>query len=344
MHWLRWIPVAAVVVWAAWALLNNLGQGPLQQYDEGTYAQVVQESFDRGDFLTFNLGGKVWFEKPPLYFWLAGAATAATGDPILGIRLPAAVAGILLVMAVMLLVYQVSRNPLVAAGAGALLLATQPFIQGAREARFDLLLALFIVLALYCAYRALFDLHSRTWWWAGWGIAVGLAVLSKSVLAVFAVIAGALLVLYLRDHAWLHDKKFWWGVILGAVIVLPWHVYETALYGMQFWESYLGVHVLERYDTNLFGDPALQTNYTVHLFVFAPLITGLTLTAAMLIPLWWRSAPKEYQALVLSLAGTIVFMLLVFYTAQTRAFSYLLPVYPLAAALVALSFPRVANK
>jgi 4-amino-4-deoxy-L-arabinose transferase-like glycosyltransferase len=322
----------AVMVWAAWALLGNLGQGPLQLYDEGTYAQVVQESFDRGDFLTFSLGDNAWFEKPPLYFWLAGIATALTHDPILGIRLPAALAGVLLVAAVMLLVYEASRNSTVAAGAGALLLLTQPFIQGAREARLDILLALCIVLAVYCVYRR---------WYMWFGVAVGLAVLSKSILAAFAVIAGVLLVTYVRDSSWLYHKRFWWGVIVGAVIVLPWHVYESALYGQTFWHHYLGVHVLERYETNLFGDPALQTNYTLHLLAFAPLITGLVLAAVALLPLWWRREDKEYRGLVLSLVGTMMVMLLVFYTAQTRAFSYLLPVYPLAAAFVALSFAKL---
>lgn len=330
----KWIPVALVLAWAAWALLGNLGATPLQQHDEGTYAQVVGESLERGDFFTFSLDGVAWFEKPPLYFWLAGAATALTGDPVLGIRLPAAVAGVLLVAAVMLLVYRVSHNPYTAAAAGALLVATQPFVQGAREARLDVLIALSIILALYCVLRR---------WWVWFGVAVALAVLSKSVIAVFAIGAGVLVFAYTRDLSWLYNKKFWWGMILATAIVLPWHVYETALYGAQFWDSYLGVHVLERYETNLFGDPLLQTDYTAHLLAFAPLITAFALGALALAVLWWRKASNEYRAVVLACAGTAALMLVLFYTAQTRAFSYLLPVYPLVTAFIALSFARVVE-
>ncbi len=326
--------MGVALVWAAWALLGNLGAAPLQQYDEGTYAQVVHESFERGDFFTFSFNQIAWFEKPPLYFWLAGLATALTGDPVLGIRLPAALAGVFLIALVVLLVYEVSKSATAAAGAGALLVVTEPFVQGAREARLDVLVALFIVWALYCAWRR---------WYTWFGVAVALAVLSKSVIGIFAVVAAALLVGYLRDAQWLYNKKFWWGAIIGAAVVLPWHVYESALYGGQFWHDYLGVHVFERYETNLFGDPMLQTDYTAHLLAFAPLVTAFTAGALVLSGLWWRRASKEYRTVALACAGTAALMLLLFYTAQTRAFSYLLPVYPLASAFVALSFAKVVQ-
>lgn len=321
--------VAAVILWAGYAMLNNLGSAPLQMYDEGTYAQVVSESLDRGDFMTFTLGYREWFEKPPLYFWFAGATTALTHDAALGIRLPAALAGILVVAMTMLLVYQASRNLWFAAASGTLLLLTPPFIQGAREARLDLLVALFILCATYAAWRR---------WYIWFGVAVALAFLSKSIIAVFAVVPLLVAAAYWRNISCIYDKKFWLGVVVALAIVLPWHVYEFALYGNEFLRNYVGVHLLERYETNLFGDPRLQTNYTAHLFWFAPLLTGLSLISTVITAMLWRRLRTEERAALAGLFLTGVVMLAVFYTAQTRAFSYLLPLYPFAAAFVALSF------
>ena len=43
----------------------------LIDYDEATYAKVVVDTIKSGDVSTFTLSGHLWFEKPPLYLWLA---------------------------------------------------------------------------------------------------------------------------------------------------------------------------------------------------------------------------------------------------------------------------------
>src|SRR3989344_6432008 len=123
---------------AAWLMLHNLQIGPPQLYDEGTYAQVTQESFNDGNIFDLRFQDKSWFEKPPVYFWLAKAATSLTGDPILGIRIPSALFGIVVVVMTMLLAYAFTKKSLVGAIAGAILILTPPFIDGAREARLDI--------------------------------------------------------------------------------------------------------------------------------------------------------------------------------------------------------------
>ena len=312
-----------MLVAATLMMLWNLGYEPLALYDEQTYTHVLGQSFERGDFLTFSTGDKFWFEKPPLYFWLAGVAQVIFGEGAFALRLPSALAGVGVVALTMLLAYVMTHSLWAAALAGALLLVTPPFVVGARTALMDQLVSFFISFAAYAAWQ-------RTQWL--YGMALGLAVLSKSIIGVFALVP----LLALRQY-------FWWGFVLAALIAAPWHVYEWLQHGNVFWQEYLGTHVLERYETNLFGDPALQTDYVSHLFWFVKVLTGLFLVSLVGLLVYGRLLTRtQWRALGLSL-GMVAAMLVLFFTAQTRAFTYLLPLYPWAALSVALSFYWLAH-
>jgi 4-amino-4-deoxy-L-arabinose transferase-like glycosyltransferase len=65
--WLLWVALAAV--WFATLQLR-----PLLDPDEGRYAEIPREMLASGDWVTPRLDGLKYFEKPPLQYW----ATAAT--------------------------------------------------------------------------------------------------------------------------------------------------------------------------------------------------------------------------------------------------------------------------
>ncbi len=304
---------------ALFLLFNNLGVAPLELYDEGTYAQVVAESIARGDFLTFTYQDQLFFDKPPLYFWLAGIATMLTNDPVLGIRLPAALAGVGVVVMVMVLAYYWSRNYFTAALAGGLLIAIPPFIVAAREARLDVLITLFILLALYAV------LTKR---WFMWGAMAALAIMAKSAISIFAVLPA---LLYIRKRC------FWQGALVTLSLIAPWHLYEWVRHGNDFWWSYLGYHVLERYATNVFYNPNLQTDYWARLNEQAPQVLGLCILMTVVAFALWREFNKEERYALLLPFVLGVCMIALFFSAQTRALSYLVPLYPMVALFIALS-------
>ncbi|HEV7448912.1 MAG TPA: glycosyltransferase family 39 protein [Candidatus Paceibacterota bacterium] len=318
-----------VLAWTAWATLHDLGQTPLQLYDEGTYAQVTGESLARGNFLDFTLGGLPWLEKPPLYFWLAGITTYVTHDQALGIRLPAALFAIAVVFMTMLLAYNATKNYFVAALAGLLLVATGPFMQGAREARFDILIAFFTLLA----YWAVFN---KKYIW--FGVAVALAVLTKSVIAIFAAAALPIVSLWLWDFVWFKDRRFWLGIGLAVVIVAPWHIYEWWQYSGEFWRQYVGYHVLARFESNLFIKSELQTDYMGRLFDYAKPLLGALFLSFVSVPLFIRDINMQSRTQLLAGLSLLALMVVVFFSAQTRALSYLIPLYPFAALFVSLTF------
>ena len=48
----------------------RLGSYPLANPDEGRYAEVPREMVERGDYVIPRLNGVLYFEKPPMLYWL----------------------------------------------------------------------------------------------------------------------------------------------------------------------------------------------------------------------------------------------------------------------------------
>src|SRR5262245_35923212 len=78
-------------------LLFRLGAPPLVGPDEPRYARVAVEMQRAGAWVVPTLQGRPWMEKPPLYYWLAGAAFARLGENETAARLPSVAAALLLV-------------------------------------------------------------------------------------------------------------------------------------------------------------------------------------------------------------------------------------------------------
>src|SRR5512140_845979 len=70
--------------------------------DEPRYAQVAREMLNRHDWITPTLAGKVWLEKPVLYYWETMLAYRLFGVSDWAARLSSAVNATLMVVAVYL--------------------------------------------------------------------------------------------------------------------------------------------------------------------------------------------------------------------------------------------------
>ena len=77
-------------------LVLRLGAVPLLGPDEPRYARVAVEMQRNGEWVTPTLQGEPWLEKPPLYYWLAGAAFHVLGETEAAARAPSVLALLLL--------------------------------------------------------------------------------------------------------------------------------------------------------------------------------------------------------------------------------------------------------
>ena len=135
-------------------------------------------------FVSFDPGGLVTVDKPPLALWVQVASAKVFGFSPLSLLLPEAIAGVLAVA--LLYVVLARRLGAAAAFAGSLALAVFPsFVAVSRDNGVDPVLILLLLLACSLALRA-----SETGRWrtlVGCGVVVGLAFNTKTLAAYLVV-------------------------------------------------------------------------------------------------------------------------------------------------------------
>lgn len=235
-------------------LLYRIGDVPLLGPDEPRYARVAVEMSRARELVTPTLQGEPWLEKPPLYYWLAGAAFRVLGETETAARLPSVAASLLFVASVALVAARLyGRAAGLHAGfvAGTCVLA---FVYG-RAAAMDMLLAATVTVATgLLGLRALGRAGSIALP-AAYAF-MGLATLAKGPLGVLLpglVIAGYLV----TSRQW----SLWRALVSPASVIAfllvagPWHAAIYAAHGHRFVEQFLLNHNLSRFTSTVHNHP-----------------------------------------------------------------------------------------
>jgi 4-amino-4-deoxy-L-arabinose transferase-like glycosyltransferase len=180
------LALAGVLALSAVLNTHRLAQNGYANIFYSAGVKSMLRSLHNFAFASFDPGGLVTVDKPPLALWAQVASAKVFGFSPLSLLLPEAIMGIL---AVALLYLLVSRPFGSAAGlAAALTLAVFPsFVGVARDNGVDPLLILLMLLACGAALRAIETGRWRTIVWCG--VLVGLAFNTKT-LAAYLVIPG----------------------------------------------------------------------------------------------------------------------------------------------------------
>ena len=80
---LLWLGAAALLLFA-----TGIGLRDPWPADEPRFAVLARDMFHSGDWLFPRVGGDLYQDKPPLYFWLLTAAYAVTGSVRASFLLP----------------------------------------------------------------------------------------------------------------------------------------------------------------------------------------------------------------------------------------------------------------
>jgi 4-amino-4-deoxy-L-arabinose transferase-like glycosyltransferase len=180
--------IGLLVVLALSAVLNTyrLAQNGWANIFYSAGDQSMLRSLHNFLFVSFDPGGLVTVDKPPLALWLQTASAKLFGFTPLSLLVPEAIAGVLAVG--FLYVILARRLGALAAFAGALAMAVFPsFVAVSRENGVDALVILLLVLACGAALRAIETGRWRTLIWCG--VLVGLAFNTKT-LAAYLVVPG----------------------------------------------------------------------------------------------------------------------------------------------------------
>jgi 4-amino-4-deoxy-L-arabinose transferase-like glycosyltransferase len=342
----------------AYCYLYGLGHFPFVGPDEPRYAQVAREMFVRHDLITPTLGGRPWFEKPALLYWLMIASFKTFGVAEWTARLGPAICGLLTVTAVYWLGRRIAvaseteslaglpgdQHPspvgqsqvgiysaLVAASSGGL-------IAFSHAASFDVVITMSVTWALAFFFAAeLSDTdRSRSWLLAAFYSFVGVSLLAKGLVGIvipFGVIA-AYFCLRLRLPERRIIISLLWGMPLALAVSAVWYGPVIARNGWPFIDQFFIQHHFARYLSNKYHHPQPLYFYLPVILLFSLpwtpfLIEGLLEVCKVR---HWRQTEVAARSRVFFFAWLIV-PLIFFSLAGSKLPGYVLPSLPAAALL-----------
>lgn len=228
-------------------LLFRLGQGPLFDFDEATYAEIAREIGVFHDFVHLHFDFAPWFNKAPLYQWLTYLAYQPLGVNEFAARFVSALAG----AGTLGLTYAIARTWLsrpASVAAALLLLLSNLFVRAARFGTSDMLLTFWIWAAFYCYLRS----RAGPRWWYAVGLCCGLAFMTKDIASLVAPAAIAVAALVeLRGE--MRRREPWLALLLAVAIAAPWHVAMYAWQGQAFVQQFIDYMVVARAQAQIEG-------------------------------------------------------------------------------------------
>ena len=332
--WLFWIGAGGVFVLMAFNALWGLSNTFVRDLDEARYGVAASEMLHSHSLLITTYAGatEFWNLKPPLGYWLLEVSYLAVGETPLGLRLPAALCGLLTVVLTLLVGRRLGgwRVGLLAG----LMLATSTGVlahHGARSGELDSQLTFLLLLWLMLALRLPESRAARL----AAGLVLALAFLLKS----FAILpfVGAVGLYYL----WVDGARSWrlW-VLPTSIVLLVTVVWAAARTGSEGSDLFVQRMFLE--DLLLRSSTVIDTGAEGHVWDYpGALIDRLAPWPLLAIGGWalrrWVPAPtlpdREHALLwTYALVPLVLFSL-----ARTHHGHYILPTYPAWAILAAAS-------
>ncbi|WP_019141775.1 ArnT family glycosyltransferase [Noviherbaspirillum massiliense] len=322
------LPHALVTVFVAnFCFLYGLGGRPLFDTNEGLYAEVAREMLETGNYLVPHLLGVPYLEKPPLLYWLMAASFRVLGRSEASARLACALPMLCLTMG--LLVFLARHGRPRAGWLAALILSTMlPVALLSHSILFDPLLTALLSGSLLAFLHACLT-GSRNWVRTGM-VLLAFATLGKGLVAVIlATGIGGLFILFMRERRFIRMLTDPAGLLLFALVAVPWHVAASLQQQGFAWFYLINEHILRflglREPHDYHSGPAYY--YILRLLV-------MLLPWAPLLALFFRrngAAESSADTLRNFCKAWILFPLLFFSASQAKAHYYLIVVAPAVA-------------
>lgn len=230
-------------------VLLRLGSTGFWDPDEGRYAGIPGAMLASHDWLTPRLNGTLYFEKPPLVYWLTAASFSVLGPSEWSGRLVSVAAGAAGVW--MTLRFATAAAGPVAGWLAALILGTcAVWAVMSRLLIIDTLFSALVAATMFAWYLGYIDPRVRARRWFAAFVALALAVLAKGPVALVlcGIPVAAHLILARRHRILRALVLFAPGWLIFAAIAAPWFVAMTMRHRIFAWFFFVHEHWL-RYTT-----------------------------------------------------------------------------------------------
>jgi 4-amino-4-deoxy-L-arabinose transferase-like glycosyltransferase len=321
-----------------------LGSHALWDSDEGRYAEIAREMLFFKDWISPHLNHVLYFEKPPLMYWLTAMSLAVFGQNEFAARFWCAMFGWLTVW-LTLRAGRAWRSERTGVLAATILASSLLFFGLTQYLILDMTLTFWTTLMLLAASHLLKERrpdrlapHAILF-----GIAAAGGTLTKGPVAI------VLPVLTLGVTAWFtgHSRTLWkmdWKkpLLIGAAIAAPWFIAVSLQH--PFFLPFFFIHEhLSRFLTDVH-------HRTAPLYFFVPVLLGGFLPWSLFAPAalvkWFRDfrarAPKDPAGALWLTWSVVVFLF--FSLSHSKLVAYLLPIFPALALLTAAAFDEALDQ
>ena len=277
VYWLLFF-VSSIIMLIA--LFGALGEERVCITDEATHGMNAYEMIQNGNIWINTLGYNVDYynSKPPLMIWLIMLGYKLCGYNPLGLRISSAVSGLIIYIVAFIFSYknQGKKQALVFAAflpACELLFSFHMFRSGDMDSLYTLWFLLGVI-ALYYAYN---NINFMIFY----GVALGLAFMTKSIHAVLFLAVGIIYIIILKNRYKVSRIIKYYGLALLAsvIVIFPWAIVRYRFDGLRFFQQMLFGETFTRLQNNSVKDSFLYILYfrsfqkmpigTFSLFIFA---------------------------------------------------------------------------
>lgn len=321
----------------------GLGEHKLLDADETRYITMAKDMFLNKEYMTLYLNGEYFFEKPPLFFWLV-AASFKLFHTIneWSARVPVAFQAFLSALCVLLVGAKVVSKKF--GIYSALILGTSlEFIMMSKIGMLDMTLAFCTTISTFLGFMTFFvkESNKKYFWW-GFYLFSALGVLAKGIPG-FVIPFGTMFFcgIYTKKlKEFFKPQYFLVGTLLFLLVALPWHILMFHKHDPLFYNEYIVKHHLARF----LGADVIDRKRPFY-YYFVTIAWGLFpwifSFVALLIDKVKGFKYKSFDELTvsekfvsLSVIGA-VFTMLFFTSSGTKLVTYILPIYPFLAVILA---------
>ncbi len=323
-----------------------LGNGivSLTHPDEVFYVQTAKEMIAHKSWLTPLIFDAPQFEKPILFYWLLAASIKWFGITPFGARFMPAFFGILGVVVTYWISFMLFERKRAAFLAGLILMSSFIYLALSRAVLTDMVFSIWVTISIaffYWGYR--YPVHKK------FGIVLcfvfsAIAILTKGLLGfTFPFLPIFIFLLHKKDFIFFKDKATLWGVLIFLAIALPWHILMVVSYGQGFIDEYFkNVHLRRIWE-------AEHTRCDTWSFYPLTMVGGMFPWSFFVFPSLWKAgqhlrAKEENRDQYIFLFAWIGSVLLFLQPAHSKLASYIFPVFPAMAILLAVYLDELSRK
>ena len=346
-------PALSTAVRFAWGLLivvtlavcyfSNLGAIGFVGPDEPRYAWIARDMAETGDWITPRLYGKPWFEKPVLYYWMAGASFRLFGVSEAAARLPSALCALFATLALAWLAWRVYGEE--TARWLLLLLPTSVGMIGfSHAAATDMPFSAMLTIAMVFAAIVLgltrnenTPILPRTPWIAllFFGFFLGLAVLAKGPAAII-LSGGGVFFWALFTKRWRDAFRLLHPAAIASfcATALPWYIL-CARRNPDFFRVFIIEHNFKRYLTPEFQH--IQPFWFYIPVLLVELLPWAAIAFGALLGWCFDKSRFQLDARTYFLISWALFCIVFFSASKSKLPGYILPALPAIVFLAAIA-------